>query len=200
MNAEVLNLPIGIQVALGSGYLAYVTAYAGLRRGHGPADTAFISLAFGLVGMVVFDRTGSLSIWQSVALAVLAAVATGAIWRVWGARMWHRIVHGLRIHADDGTATAWDALIHKAGQTVQQVSVHTKDGRVLYLNDRHPYVLGPHRGLILGGNGDIVLVVEEERIPGTEGDEVRDGIVTRNGTRLTYIPAAEIARINMRVK
>ena len=41
-------------VLLGFGYLGYVTAYAGLRRGHKAFDALFISLAFGAVAYIPF--------------------------------------------------------------------------------------------------------------------------------------------------
>ena len=35
---DVLDLSLGVQTALGGGYLAYITAYAGMRRDHGAED------------------------------------------------------------------------------------------------------------------------------------------------------------------
>lgn len=203
---EFITSSLALQVALGGGYLGYVTAYAGLRRGHDQIDSAFISIAFGVPALMVFKYLESASWqadwlrnWVAAPVAVIVSLLVGALWRAVGAGLWRGAVAYFKVHQDDGTLTAWDALIQKPRQTVDQLSVHTKDGRTLYMNTRDRYLDGPHRGLILGGNGDIVMVVEEERIPGKDGDETRTGIVTDNGTRLTYLPASEIARVNIRV-
>lgn len=61
-----------------------------------------------------------------------------------------------------------------------------------------PYLDGPMKGLIIGTDGDIVMVVDREVLPdGTE--EVRTHqVVPGWGTRLTCIPAAEIETVELR--
>ena len=84
-------------------------------------------------------------------------------------------------------------------KTVDQISVHLLDGRVLYLNDRPKYEGTPWDGLYLGGDGSVLMIVEEEKLP--DGiEEERKGICSDWGTRLTYLPASQITRVNIRLK
>jgi len=92
--------------------------------------------------------------------------------------------------------TAPAAALRKVGQ----LSVHLKNGRVLYLHDRRAFLGCPWEGLYLGGDGSVIMAVESEELPdGTE--EIREAVRDDAwGTRMTYIPASEIARVNIRIK
>ena len=199
MSTDFYSLPFEVQVALGCGYLGFATAYAGIAYKLRATDIIFRSLAFGLVALTAFRLFLPISPHFTVAIGVTAVttVISGAIWRVFGARLVVRILHELGVHKDDYFSDTWTALIQQKDLRVGQISVHTKDGRVLYMNaNKYPDAhLG---GLYLGGDGSIVMVVEEEELPdGTE--ETRTGIIDPDwGTRVTYIPAGEISRVNLR--
>lgn len=194
-----LFLPLSLQVALAAGYLGYAVAYAGYRRAHQPVDSAFLSLIFGVPALLILQGSGALGIVVATGLGFAVSLLLGALWRIVGHRAWLWIMADLGVHQDDGTATAWDALIQRPGLKVEQCSVRTKDGRTLFMNSREGYMDLPNKGLVLGGSGDIVMVVEEERTPGNPVDRQAQGIVTENGVRLTYIPASEVAQVNLRV-
>jgi len=195
---KLIGLPLALQVGLGAGYAGYSIAYAGLRREHDAVDTTFLSLAFGVPALLVVQLREDLGQFWAAVLAIAASVICAAIWRGFGRQIWHWLMGCLRVHHEDGTATAWDALIQRPGLLVQQVSVRCRDGRTLFMNVRDPYMLGPYSGLVLGRNGDVLMVVEEE---GAEDGTRRtpEGVVTGNGTRLTYVPAGEIKQVNLRV-
>lgn len=205
--AEIIGLSLGWQVALGAGYLAYATAYAGLRRDHRATDVLFITLAFAALALVVFtllqwwigDGIESLPAAAVAAgAALVGAVLAGAAWRKWARGWWQSLLQVGDVHREDGVHFGWDAIV-QASHRVGQLSVHTIDGRVLYLNDRSRYGTAPWGGLYLGGDGSITMVVEEEELPdGTE--EVRIGIDGAWGTRMTYLPPDVIRRVNIRMK
>lgn len=197
---DLVLLPIGLQVALGAGYLAYMIAYAGLRRGHSAVDAVFISFAFGIPALFTFDLLAPYYVALGVAAGAAVSILAGIFWRAGLRRVWVWLMEKLGVHGEDGAATAWDTLIQRRGLKVNQVSVRTKDGRTLFMNGRHDYLDGPHKGLILGGDGSVVMVVEEERLLGAAGEDRKaQGMRTENGVRLSYIPASEIAQVNMRV-
>lgn len=196
--AEILNMTLAAQVALGGGYLAYATAYAGLRRGHATEDAVFITFAFGIFASLAFGfaqpRGVPLAVLAGVGSALLAAV----VWRMCGRSLWQSLIEGAGVH-DDGIATAWDGLIQSPGQMVQQVSVRLRDGRILRTDRRDPFLGQRHGGLILGRDGDIVLVVETElAADGTIRHPPH--VLNDDGIRLTYVPASEIVQINLRVR
>ncbi|MFP1646092.1 hypothetical protein [Pontitalea aquivivens] len=197
---DLVLLPVGLQVALGAGYLAYMIAYAGLRRGHSAVDAVFISFAFGIPALFTFDFLAQVHVALGVAFGAAASIVAGVVWRSGLRCGWGWLMEDLGVHGEDGAATSWDTLIQRRDLKVNQVSVRTKDGRTLFMNERHDYLDGPHKGLILGGDGSVVMVVEEERLPGATGEDRKaQGMRTENGVRLSYIPASEIAQVNMRV-
>lgn len=198
---DLLSLPLAVQTALGAGYLAYVIAYGGIRQHHTAQDAVFLTLAFGILpgSILAFSTPSQLA--PGLLLAVASAVLLGATWRRWGRDLAASILRGAQVHRDDGLHAAWDGLIQTT-RPVTQISVHMKDGRVLHCNDTKPYEDAYRGGLYLGGDGAVVMVVEEEEVVGPDGavrTEVREDIVVPGwGTRLTYIPAGEVARVNIR--
>jgi len=197
MPPEYFNLPLEIQTALGGGYLAFAIAYAGLSDQYRATDIVFRTMAFGLISLMAFRLSQQLGPIGASALGVAAALVAGILWRVVGIRLVNRILAGLGVHREDGTYSAWTALIQQPGLTVSQLSVHTKDGRILYQNALHD-PKAHLNGMYFGRDGSIVMVVEEEELPdGTE--EVRTGVRGPEwNTRVTYIPADQITRVNLR--
>lgn len=193
------TLPWAVQVTVAAGYLGYIIAYAGLRRGHQSVDVAFMTLAFGVPAMLIMLWRGDAMPGAAGVGGVVSGLVLGAVWRVVGRAAWLGLMKALQVHQEDGTASAWDAMIQRQGLDVNQVSVRTKDGRTLFMSDRRPYDDQPHQGLILGANGDIVMVVEKERLKDGGDDRAATGIIAAGGLRVAYIPASEVAQVNLRI-
>lgn len=161
-------------------------------------DALFRIFVFGLVSALIYRGTLDIPLVTSIALSIVGALVVAGVWRAFGMSLTRRVVRIARIHQDDGYSTAWQTLIHAPGLNISQLSVHTKDGRTLYQNDfiTNEFDLGE---VIFGGDGSILMVVEEEELP-DGSEEVRQGTRTDDGTRLTYIPKDQIHRVNVRVK
>ncbi len=194
---DLFNLPLEIQTALASGYIGAWIATVGTERVPRAIDTAFRSLAFGLPAIVVFRLLPETQPVSAVFLALLASVILGSFWRMIGRTLAFKTLFRLKVHRDDGRPNAWISLIQQRPLVVNQLSVHTKDGRILYQNE-HKYPEAHLGGMHFGLDGSIVMVVEEEELPdGT--DQKRTAIADPEwGTRTTYIPADQIVRVNMR--
>lgn len=190
------ELGLGVQIALGFGYLGYLIGYAGLRRHHVGTDRVFISIAFGVVGLLAFTLSKDLGLTIAVALSAIAVMLAGVIWRGILRHWFLKILNRMQVHQDDGLHFGWDQFIQNIGN-VLQASVRLTDGRVLYLNDRRKYKDAPHEGLYLGGDGSVIMIVEEEEFPDGK-TEARDGITSDWGTRLTYIAADRVVQVNLR--
>jgi hypothetical protein len=199
MESGFFDLSLSVQVALASGYLAYITAYAGLRRGHAPQDAIFISLAFSVVALLSFDVLPIEQAYLRSAIAAAAALLSGIFWRKIGRPVWLWSMRRLGVHREDGVHAPWDVIVQTT-KKVGQVSVHLKNGRTLCLNDRRNFAQAPWEGLYLGGDGSVIMAVEMEELP-DGSEETRQGVTDADwGTRLTYIPASEIERVNIRMK
>ncbi|MFV1757469.1 hypothetical protein [Phaeobacter sp. JH18-37] len=201
VTTELYSLPVDIQVALGAGYLAYVTAYGGLRRGHDAAHVVFITFAFGMIAtLVLVMLPAELGIWRILG-AIYCAVFGGAVWRVRVKGWVLKALSFMNVHHDDGIEDSWGAYRDAVQvNSVTQASVHTTDGRVLYCNNLGSYLDWPMKGLYLGSDGGIAIPVEEEQLP-SGVEEQRKGLESEDwGRRLTYIPPHAVARVNLRVK
>ncbi|MDO6586825.1 hypothetical protein Q4543_15030 [Salipiger sp. 1_MG-2023] len=199
LTTEFFDLSLSLQAALAAGYLGYVTAYAGFRRDHAATDAVFISLAFASLAMLAFVLLERFGLVASFIAAFVTSLLSAGLWRKWGRKGWLWCVGSVGVHRDDGAHGAWSGIV-QTDRRVGQVSVHTVGGRVLYMNDRSKYHDAPWGGLYLGGDGSVVMVVEEEEL--SDGrEEERTGINDElMGTRMTYIPASHVARVNIRMK
>ena len=194
-------LPLGAQIALGGGYLGQYVAFVGLRRSTSAIELTMRSLAFGIAALLAFGILRDLGapVWASTILAVASSVAVGALWRRWGMDWANQLLKRLKITSDDGIPDAWTALIQSGDLNIMELSVHTKDGRVLY-HEREAYGSALMDGMYFGSDGSIIMVVVEEELPdGTM--ETRERVDAAEwGVRQTYIPADQIARVNFRSK
>jgi hypothetical protein len=199
MTNEFLKLPLEIQVALAGGYLAYTVAYGGYGTKSTATEVAFRSLAFGLISVLAFRQTVlcGAGTWAAATVAITSAVLTGALWRRWIRRLVWRFLAWTGVSREDGIPTAWSAIIQSPNIYVTQLTVRTTDGRVLF-HDRSCYDKALHDGLYLGSDGSIMMVICSETL--ADGTKRQSEDITSDGwgTRLTYIPANQIAQVNLR--
>lgn len=187
-----------VQAGLGFGYLAYATAYAGLRDKHQAQDAVFITLAFGVPAALTFHAMAAFG-WAPALLGALAvALGLAVLWRFRARELWRRLMRMARVHTDDGASSAWAGLIQTT-RPFSQVAVHLKDGRVLHSLDLRRHQRAHLGGLLLGSDGGVVMVVEIEDAPGTDRHEVADASDDYGRTRLTYLPPDQIARVDLRI-
>lgn len=200
MDEKLLTLPVHIQVALASGYLAYMLAYAGLRDHHKPVDTAFRAIAFGLVASAVLYLAPRQHPILGSAAAVIATVAAGIGWRLIGIIATRRILRVLNVSWADDTPSAWATITSSNSRyRVSQISVLTDDGVWLHCDQAGPFADDPFGPAVFGPAGDVGLYVTSEQRddaskPTPHGSVRADGF----GSRLTYIPASRVKRVTLR--
>ena len=209
MGGEVFGLPFEVQFSLGVGYLAYCVAYASFLRNHTARHTIFISFCFSAVALLIFQSIqmlddGIIADAGAVVLAILGTLGSAIFWRKWGRNWWMSFMKAIKVYrGDDNLPSSWDRFVDeimKTDQLVGQISVHTKNGHILYLDDRTKFEDSLHKGLYLEGDGSIFLVVERTEIDNKIVIKHKDLVHKVWGTKMTYIPAAEIERVNIRVK
>ncbi|MGJ5621614.1 hypothetical protein [Sulfitobacter sp. MF3-043] len=197
--ANFFELSLVLQIALGSGYLAYATSYAGLRRDHNIGDQLSISLVFSAIALILANSTASWDDGWRVAFTLVSTMLVGVIWRAAGRPIWHWFLRKTGIHREDGVHSGWAALV-QTKKGVSQATVYTQDGRILHLSDRAPYENLEWGGLYLCGDGSVTMIVESDT--DAQGSEIlREDITDLNwGTRYTHIPADQIRRVELRLK
>ena len=196
---ELIDLSWQLQLALGSGYLAYLISYAGVRDHHTAADAVFRAIAFGLIANILlawdpFSQPGN------IACAFLATIFAGALWR-WRIGRWARyVLRWSNISWADDIPTAWlsiTALSTDARPT--QIAVELLDGRILLCEDTRPFADAPHGPYTLGLDGSAAIYVTAEMRPNGEWIEKQDARHETEGDLITYIPAPQIKRVDFRL-
>jgi len=201
MDEKFLSLPWEMQVALGSGYLSYAIAYLGIKDHHKPIDTFFRTVAFSLCATLVLTvLSPSDGAWR-IAAAVLASVVSGVLWRYCIADGVQWLVRKTNLSWSDETPSAWSKItLHNSKIYLSQLSVQLDDDSWLFCDDTRKFAKSPFGPCVLGTNGDVAIYATHKCRPGgkefTENPDVRD---THHGDKLTYIPAAKIRRVTMRM-
>lgn len=200
MDEKLLALPWHIQVALASGYLAYMLAYAGLRDHHKPVDTAFRAIAFGLVASaVLFVAPRDHPILSSLA-AVALTVGAGVIWRLVGILATRQTLRALDVSWADDAPSAWATITASNSRyLVSQISVLTDDGVWLHCDQAGPFADDPFGPVVFGPNGDIGLYVTSEQKDDASAPLPHNAVRAEGfGSRLTYVPASRVKRVAIR--
>ena len=199
MPTELLALSWNVQVALASGYAAYIIAYRGVRAYHSAQDTLFLSLVFSLIASSELWLGRSKSPLLVGAFAFLISVSAGILWRRRGMALLTALLRNPNTTWADDTPSAWARLQENREFPLSQLSVLLKDGTWLPCNQTSNFNDAPYSPAVLGTSGDVLMYLTS--VKPKEGEE-REQITTidaKFGSRLTYIPASEIARINVRL-
>lgn len=196
---DLLSSPWQIQLALGSGYAAYLLAYMGRREHHKAIDTTFRTLAFGLVATVIISLLTTLPVYVVVPAAFVPTILAGALWRKFGMTMYDWAVRKADVSWSDDTPTAWQSItVCNSKHFVSQISVQLEDGSWLRCIDTRRFEDSPFGPATFGSNGDVAIYVTDEE--SATGEDVDIGNVDEPywGPRLTYIPASRIRRVALR--
>lgn len=200
MDEKFLSLPWEIQIALGSGYLAYALAYLGIKDHHKPIDTAFRTIAFGLCATSVLALLPATYGFWRVTAAVLTSLVSGALWRYWFADGVQWLIRKADLSWSDETPSAWSKItLHNNRTYVSQVSVQLDDDSWLFCDDTRQFAESPYGPCVLGSNGDVAIYATHKCRPGEDivpDADVRDPY---HGDKLTYVPAGKIRRVSLRM-
>ena len=196
---KLLTLSWQVQVALGSGYAAYMLAYIGIRDYHKSVDVAFKAIAFGLIASSVLYLGRSWSPVASSIAAFVTSIIIGVAWRYFGMVRLRAILRKANISWADDTPTAW-ATIASANSThkLTQLAVLMEDGTWLNCNKLAEFNNDPFGPCTFGQTGDIALYVTHEIDAQGVSEEATNVRYPGYGARLTYVPASKIKRVAMR--
>jgi hypothetical protein len=208
MDDKLLNLPFFIQLALGSGYLAYLVAYAGIRQHHTPSEVAFRSIAFGMVATAVMlwapEAPSTLNnlkhpFWRPTT-ALVVTVVIGALWRWRGMRWSSAVLRWLNVSWTDDIPTAWLSITAtETNISPTQIVVDLDSGRTLMCEDTRLFSEAPFAPCVYGLDGSIAFYVTAERPAGGEWVDRTDIRHDVEGDMLTYVPASSIKRVQLRL-
>ncbi|WP_149756865.1 DUF6338 family protein [Roseivivax sediminis] len=199
---ELLSLSWQTQAVLIGGYLAYVIAYSGRRMNHRAFDAFAIVLVFGgfsLISLSILDSALGDNHWKHQISGVVSVVFPCLIAIAWRRFLKDWVSDKINLLAgaqEDGLPTAWDTVIQTQDVAYCQLIVSLKDGRSLESFPLGDYNDLPNGPCVLGSDGSVAMYVthifeKNESRPATE-------ITNDLGSRLTYIPADQIAEVDFR--
>lgn len=205
MPTDVLALSWAVQIALASGYAAYIIAYRGIRSHHSAQDTAFSVLVFSLItsGVLWLMREQSPVFGSMVAFTL--SIAAAALWRSLGGPVLTWILRKLKVTWADDTPSAWARLQENRSIRVSQIAVWLNDGSRLICEDASLFAGLPYAPYVLGTNGDVLLYVTHVRPARAVGEGGKMALTPQTttldatrGVRVTYVPSTQIARVTIR--
>ncbi len=195
--------PIQMQIAAGIGFLAYLTATAGLRERHRPVEITGWTLMFSAVFLAALPVAQAWvperwSMWAAAGLTFLLAI----LWRAVGHRLVSRIGAKLKISRaiQYPSVRSW-LLDHHPAFT--QIGVVLKDGTEIRSMNVQEHWDGFLRApVMLAADGSIALVADSIEHPGHETTPLEKSYVHNQdwGDMLTVIPGDQIAWYWVRVK
>jgi hypothetical protein len=201
--AKLLELQWPTLLLLASGYAAYCVANVGVREHHKATDVAFSTLLFAFISASSYYAClwyFELSLVWSSAATFLFAILAGAFWSLFGRRYFEKLLRKSRVsHADD-LPSAWMAIF---GQKIPmtQLSVQIKDGSWLMCDDLAKFANSPNGPCVLGAKGDILMYVTDKQSDiGVAFFPTADPVDPDWGHEITYIPADQIIRVDLRRK
>lgn len=200
MDEKILNLPWEIQLALGSGYAAYMLAYLGIREHHKAIDVTFRAIAFGLCTTAVLTLIPPQYGWKRIALAIAAAILSGVLWRYWLGDGVQWLVRKLNLSWADETPSAWSRITqHNRQFYYSQITVLLDDDSCVSCNDTRPFDAAPFGPCTLGPTGDVAMYVTHKAGATGGFEEVSRVRDEHQGDELTYIPASRIRKVKVRL-
>ncbi|MFT5787655.1 MAG: hypothetical protein ACI9KK_003024 [Ascidiaceihabitans sp.] len=200
----VLELSWKAQVIISSGFVGYGIAYSGRRNSHKNSDLVAISLVFSALSLFVLETLlDSFPVgWayrnQVASLSSLfTAVGVAVLWRAKLQAKVRKLLQSLKADQDDGFPTAWQTITQEPGMEYSQVLVTLKDGRALESYQMSPFDKLPNGSVVFGLDGSIAMYVNAI----TDTNDNRrciTSVTDDDGHRITYIPADQIAEVDLR--
>lgn len=197
MPIDLVKLSFAVQLALAAGYISYLIAYAGIRQHHTAPDAVLKSFAFGVIASAIMTYGYQNTVWTPV-VAFLSTIAAGVCWRWFGMNLWSHTLRKSGVSWSDDIPTAWLSITAtRTDYSPTQIAVELNDGRVLFCEDTRSFADAHQGPVVFGLLGDVAMYVTAERRPDESWDEKTD-VRHLEGDLLTYVPAAQIKRVEIR--
>lgn len=195
-------LPEHLQIVLVSGYVGYITAYAGYRNKERKDELLYGILVFGLFGYIFYDFTRASygHVFMPAVGAMLVSFLSAIFWRKYGRRLLCGLLHKAAISNEDGIKTVWERVIQDTTIYPTQLVVHLKDGSRLECDEVQAFSDAPIPRFYADNEGGIALYVNKRTAPDGSVKEMASVRDPDWGDRITYVPKEEIARIAVRFK
>lgn len=195
-----------VLITLASGYVGYYIANTGLRSHHKQVDITFLTLVYGLIGLLGYKIGFYIASCKFIFLGMVFGSILAMAFTILSAIFWRKTLKGLvkdffykhNISYADDIPSAWQGLFDVKDYTSKQLNVVLKDGTILHCNDMSKFENEPNKSIYMGENGDLLMYVTHI----IENGEITELNITDEdwGTEVTYVPTSEIARVYVKRK
>jgi hypothetical protein len=194
------SMNLYIQIAIPSGYLAYLLARCGLSHNDKPITIFFLSSVFALASVAAFT-VGSSDSWLAITLAIITPLICGFLWRAFVHKKIMELLRKFNVANSTEFNLVWDDITQNTNVGFTQVTVYLKRGPVLSCSYIYDFDDAPLKLFRTDKNGNIALYITDEKespsdtFAKTKSNPIEDNNGSPFYYRLTYIPKEEIERI-----
>lgn len=200
---DLVRLPWSTLLTLACGYAAYYVANVGVRDHHKSIDVIFSTLVFGFFSYfayAIFTLVFDVSIAWASALTFVVAIVYGSLWSRLGRPFLETAFRRSKVAYSDDLPSAWSAL-SRSRKVGTQLTIKLKDGSWVKCDNLHTFAALPDGPCTLGMKGDVLIYVTHTQAPDKDEFTAVDGTVDPDwGAEITYLPADQIVRVDLRRK
>jgi hypothetical protein len=187
-----------VQLALASGFAAYLVAFMGIRHHHQAIEVTFWSILFSLVTTATLAFVPDWDNFYAGVAAFAATVVAAVLWRKWFSDFLFNLLRMGDVSWSNDDPSALFTVSNSTKFRITQVAVELEDGTWLRCDDADKFKDTPFGPLTVGPNGDIALYLTHEEPVGQPAKELKSVRHDGYGDRITYVPADKIRQITFR--
>jgi hypothetical protein len=199
MDFAAFGLPWEVLLTLAVGYAGYFVANVGVRAHHKSIDVTFSTIVYGFFGTAAYLAVlaAGLQMWVAVPAGFVVSMVAGGLWSAVLRDRFADALRHLNVSQNDDLPSALANLMADKKGHATQLSVRLTTGVWLMCNDLARFQSAPCGPCVLGPSGDVLMYVTHHR--DADGDYEECEVDVPNwGMELTYIPANQVSRIDLR--
>jgi hypothetical protein len=200
---DLVRLPWSTLLTLACGYAAYYVANVGVRDHHKSIDVIFSTLVFGFFSYfayAILTVVFAVSITWASALTFAIAIVYGSLWSRLGRPLLEKAFRRSKVTYSDDLPSAWSAL-SRSRKVATQLTIKLKDGSWVKCDNLDVFSTFPDGPCTLGMKGDVLIYITHTQAPDKDEFIAVDGPSDPAwGAEITYLPADQIVRLDLRRK
>lgn len=197
-----LSLPLSTLIPLAVGYICYRTAYVGRDGHHKQTDIIFGVVVFAALTRAISDLISPKGAPDAgLLIGAWVSYVTSLCWRRHLSARFAKTLRDAGYVDHDGQPTAWKSMLADCLKGPTELVVYLKDGSQLLSQNLDQFNSAPSACCILGEDGSIGMYVTHH-LPAQKMEWLECKPFDKDkadwGYEMTFIPATEIARIEIR--
>lgn len=201
MEWKLFEISWELLLTVACGYAGYFVANVGARAHHKTIDVTFSTIVYGFFGTAAYlvILASNCPLWIATIGAFLGSMIAAGVWAVTLRELFTKLLRKVGVSHTDDLPSALASMFADKKSHATQLSVRLSNGVWLMCDNLARFKDAPNGPCVLGGSGDVLMYVTHHRDPDGEYEEC-EVYVPGWGWELTYLPASQITRIDLRKK